>query len=166
MQVQHQNDIKGFTLLEIMLVLFLIVIIFSFAMPRFNEFYHDLSVEEHAKQIVMVIRYASNQAVIHHKLYRVRFETGRARYYMEEQREYGDTEHYTLSPVVDTKYLTLGEDISFHEIRVQGHRMATGTVRCYPDGRIDPVEMVLEKDAKLYRIVMHSTFDQSAFEVL
>lgn len=71
--------VSGFTLLEFSIMLFIMLLIFSFALPGFNlNFESDLSVE--TKKIAKLLKNLRHQAIIKGESYLVIFDTRQSEY--------------------------------------------------------------------------------------
>ena len=110
------NSVCAFTLIELILVLAIIAIISSIAIPAVANFEKHQRVSETADDIVALARWARTQAIGNGVSYRLNFSPGDAHYWLTVQNgaSYENIFQASQSGIVGTqttKFDTLGEQI-------------------------------------------------------
>jgi len=75
---------RGFTLLELIVVLFLIGLILALVAPRINTGLATITLKSSARRIVSRLAYARYQAIVKRVPYQVIFDQERESYYLQE----------------------------------------------------------------------------------
>jgi len=78
------RDRSGFTLIEILVVVALLGLIFTFALPRLNSHFR-LSLETATREIASTIKDAFNSTMVTRKVHRLAIDFGEKKYWVEKQ---------------------------------------------------------------------------------
>ena len=82
-------DIKGFTLIEIAVVILVLGLFVSFALPKFGDI-SDVNLKSTARNLSMTVRYLYSEAAFKKNIYKLVFDTKNNEYWVEilEGNEY------------------------------------------------------------------------------
>jgi len=115
---------KGFTFLEILMVVMILGIIVAMATPRFRESYIDLQLKSQAKSLAKFLTYAQERAIFDKRIYRFEVSPDKARYWL-------------------TREETGGEEGTFNFVQIQGRY---GRRFEFPEG----ISLGFEKESILF----------------
>ncbi len=133
----NKKTSRGFTLIEILLVVVLISVISAIAVPNFSQPYKNLQLKTATNDIAYLMRYAQSRAVSKNKKVRIEFSDGRQRYWLTEESQKGvgvatEEQFVKISSRLGREN-NLGKDI-----RVE---MQEENLIFYPDGTMDKREL-------------------------
>ncbi|MCB1194590.1 GspH/FimT family pseudopilin [bacterium] len=134
----------GFTLIELTMVVLVLSIIVSIAVPRFRKTYETIKFRNTAYNIVKLMSYARDRAIIERRPFRVEFSDEEdafwlAEYIVPEEGNKEDGEFEMVAGSVGRRQMIpLGITIDIDEPSRQNY------VTFYPDGQADPFVMYLE----------------------
>lgn len=120
----------GLTLIELLLVLFLLVLVASFAVPNFYRSYQGLIQQQAVEDLVYAMRYAQSQAVIQGQMIRLALADDQAGYWLEVKGADDKADGASFSPLPGTWG---------REKRIPAGLRATNLspIHFYPDGTIE-----------------------------
>lgn len=136
----HKNQARGFSLIEILLVVVLLSIITVFAVPNFSQTYQSFLLSKTTENLADMMRYAQSRAVMSNKTVQLKFNDDFSGYQL---LEFNSEEK---SFVAISNRLGRLFDIS-KEMIVSGE---SAEIAFYPDGTIDLVEVSLCLSEKCY----------------
>jgi general secretion pathway protein H len=158
------DGIKGFTLIELTIVLIIISFLFAVAGPRIAKGLSGLALTTSAKKIAAALRYARSQAVNKSQAYGVIIDREHSRIVIRgipkpvtqppddaAQEEFATEEDAPEAPqevVNEVKVVTVADGISFQEISIGGQEINGGKEELpqmifFPDGTSQGGEIVL-----------------------
>jgi general secretion pathway protein H len=111
---------RGFTLLELLLVLLIVGIVYAMAMPRIGGGVSGAELKSAARKVAAGLRQARITAIAQRQQTVLELDLEQRRF-----RISGDARDYTLPDKVDLKLFTAQQEIVTEK---------TGSVRFYPDG--------------------------------
>ena len=131
-EIVNRKFIQGFTMVELLVVLFLIGLMFSIAIPSFIHTVEALKFKATARQIVSTLKFARNTAVFKQRSQTVGFDIDNDLYYLEGQRVDGDEEFLSQG----MKTVKLPSDVSIESVEMVKDRIESGkgNILFYPDG--------------------------------
>ncbi len=148
---------RGFTLIEIMLVVLLLGIIAGLAVPNLGRTYYRILLNQTTQQMAYVMRYAQSRAIIKKDQHEMVIDTERNRYYLTQEK-ISDLSEYPSEPVFERISGRLGRNFEIPKtIQLQ---TADASIRFYPDGRIDKAVVSLCYQTQCLKI---STQQQSGY---
>lgn len=128
------RGVTGFTMVELLVVLFLIGLMLSIAVPSFIHTVETLKFKATARKIVSTLRYARNTAVFKQMSQAVGFDIDNNLYYLllEGQGTEGDEDPLSRS----IKTFKLPSDVSIKSMEMVKDRIESGkgNILFYPDG--------------------------------
>lgn len=132
MNRDNRQSIKGFTLVELLVVLFLIGLMLMIAVPSFMYTVEGLKFKATARQIVSTLKFARNTAVFKQKSQTVGFDIDNNLYWLEEQGLGGDKDHRLQG----IKTFKLPSDVSIKTLEFVEERIESGkgNIIFYPNG--------------------------------
>ncbi len=124
--------VTGFTMVEMLVVLFLIGLMLSIAVPSFIHTVETLKFKATARKIVSTLRYARNTAVFKQMSQAVGFDIDNNLYYLGGQKI--DEDEDPLSRNIKT--FKLPSDVSIKSMEMVKERIESGkgNILFYPDG--------------------------------
>lgn len=136
---------RGFTLLELSLVLFIMGLLVTVLLPRFGAM-GTARLESSARRLAALVRYLNGEAAFSGQVYRIRYDLSEQAYAVQVLvPSRGATEFVAdSSPMSQSVRLPAG--ITFADVRVaQAGRMSSGQVftHFYPQGYVDPTTVHL-----------------------
>lgn len=131
---------RGFTLVELLLVLSLMAVIMLFALPSFQNLLQG-TLQQEAGRLAGVIRLLRNEAVLTHTTYRLMLDLKGGRYFVQQQDAEGSY-HEIADPRVLAAH-TLPRDLRLVDLTLLGRTYRTDEteplpVLVDPSGYLDP----------------------------
>ncbi len=148
---------RGFTLLELVIVLVLTGLSIALVTPSFSRISAGLELRSAAKKIAAVLRYCRTEAVQKGSVLQVSFDPERREIRIQEaetSKENKEAEHQRPAP----KSYPLPAGIQIKEIKTGASQPADekGVVEFYPNGGSNGASIVLERENhKGLRITVH-----------
>lgn len=145
----------GFTIIELMLVLTLLVLVMTLAVPTFQSVLQD-SLDKEVARLGGVIRLARNEAILTRKSFRILFDLKASSYAVEEEDQFG-----RFLPRDDPKLFrpyTLPDSIELKNLFVYGSRFDLEYDKKVPivinvSGFVDPFSLQFLQDGQPWTIV-------------
>ena len=133
---------RAFTLLEAVVVLFLIGILIGLSVPRFSSVTQDLRLANSARNLAKLLTYAQQRAVVERVSYQAVFDVQGASYWLVrlEQGE-GEASVFRIEGRYG-KIVTLPPGIEF--------RFPAQPILFYPDGNSDPFSIELSAQGRRF----------------
>jgi len=166
--------IKGFTLIELTIVLIIMSFLFAVAGPRIAKGLSGLSLTTSAKKVAAALRYARSQAVNKSQAYSVIIDREHARIvirgipkpvtqppddaYQEEFAPEADRAEDLKEVVNEVKVVPVADGVSFQEVSIGGQEVNGGKEELpqmifFPDGTSQGGEIVLANNRERAFIV-------------
>jgi prepilin-type N-terminal cleavage/methylation domain-containing protein len=147
----------GFTLLELLLTLFIIGLLVTVLLPRFGDI-GGARLESSARRLAALVRYLNGEAAFSGHIYRIRYDLGEHSYAVQVLVPSHEASEFVADPSPMSQPVKLPSGISFADIRVpQAGRMNTGQVftHFYPHGYVDPTVVHLQDQrARMMTVVI------------
>lgn len=118
-QRKRQNNLEGFTLLEILLVVVIVAIVVTIATPQFRKTLTTVHLVNTTQDIAQFMRFLRVRAHTEKKVYQLKFDLAGARYFNQNE----------------TRNIPSGVNIA----------LTQNPISFYPDGSIDKVTIFLFK---------------------
>lgn len=108
---RHRPQLRGFTLLELMMVMVVLAAVALMVIPTMSGFSAGRELDNAAAEIVAVTRWARTQAISEGEVYRLNFDTNQKRYWLSQRlndsdlqvsHEFGRT--FTLPDSVEARW--------------------------------------------------------------
>lgn len=131
MNIRHHKS-RGFTLLELVLVLAVLAIIAGMAAPTLRGFVHGRNVPDAAAQLVSLTRWAHTQAIAEGRVYRLNVDPAAGKYW--ETTEDGTGVQKTGTSLGRTYQVAEGVRSETDMPTDKG----TQIIHFYPNGRTEP----------------------------
>ena len=131
------NSLNGFTLIEILLVIVLLVTIGGLAIPNLNQTFSRVQLNQTANDMAYLMRYAQSRAVIQRLICQFVLDTENKRYWITQAQDSSqeDSDLNGSKPSFTKISGRLGRALTIPlAIDVQAENP---TVQFYPDGRMD-----------------------------
>ena len=131
------NRYKGFTLIEIILVIILIAVVLAMALPNFIPGYGHFRLRQIAEDVVNSARWAQAMAMGQRCIYVLSFSDDRRSYGIMRVSGDEDGKRYTFEPVKGLAGRPHTVPVDIHLNTHQSY------IQFYPDGTIDPATIEL-----------------------
>lgn len=146
----------GFTIIELLIVLTLLAVVMSLAIPTFQGLLKD-SLEKEVSRLGGVIRLVRNEAILTRKSFRLMFDLKRSTYAVEEEDQFG-----RFIPRDDPKLFrphSLPSSIKLKDLYVYGSRFDREYEKQIPvminvSGFVDPFSLQFYMDEKPWTILL------------
>lgn len=146
---------RGFTLIELILVMTLLLILFSVTLPSFKSFFHGRDVDSEARRFVALTRYGQSRAISEGLPMMLWVNRVDGTYGLRAQN--GFALNNVLAPVRNTDSSIAGDTITFKVADKLRFEPAPGdlvrgpqvTIRFAPDGSVDessPRSFIIRQD--------------------
>lgn len=123
------NGKKGFTFIELMLVVITIGIILGLSIPLFRRTFTDLQLENLTQSMAQLMRYAQERAIVERFPYRINFDFDKGRYWVAVGSDAFDPNTFQRLGGRFGRVYVVPNGIS-----IDGE---DGALTFYPDGRAD-----------------------------
>ena len=147
---------RGFTLIEIILVVVLLLIIAALAIPNFSHTYTTVELQTSTQDLAYLMRYAQSRAISKNKNVQLEFNPEFTQYWLTQEKldqdDSADQEEFERFDGRLGKTYEIPRDILLED--------APQTIRFYPDGNIEKKHFYVCQPAFCYTI---STQDQKGF---
>lgn len=150
------SDTRGFTLLELSLVLLLLSVMLVVVVPRFRDRDRaDLLAQ--ARRLEITFRFLRNQAVLSGAAYRLHFDLDAQRYWVAlDEAGAMDLMQFVSEVGSLARGVQLGERVYLSDVvlPLEGLKVAQGAIFSvfYPDGSVDPVVIHLATAREAYTL--------------
>jgi len=128
---------KGFTLIEIILVMVLLGIVAGLSFPNLSQRFYQIQLHQQSDQLAAMMRYAQSRAIIDGKNCRIAFSPDQSGYWLEQER--ASSEEDVVSYQRLSGRLSKG-NVFTKEVSVEKE---TEEVMFNPDGQMDRIEITL-----------------------
>ena len=135
MDLKPATTEKGFSLLEIILVVLILSVIATLSLPQFSSMLSSLKFKQTVDDIAFLMRYAQSRAAVDGNVVRLEFSPDYKQYWLSKQSEdakFTDPQFEDLSGRFGG-VRNISPDVSL--------TIKTLYVQFYADGRIDPVDI-------------------------
>lgn len=159
-QRQNRARLKSFSLIELLLVVVILGVIAGLAIPNFSQAYTNLQLQETAKNIAYLMRYAQSQAIIRQKVFRLDFDEPNQKYRLRQRtaerkdNDPGDSFERISGP--NGRTFGMPDELILEIPRP--------FVEFYPNGDIDKVRIYLSNAREKYFTI--STQEQMGYVLL
>ena len=154
---QPLTPISGFTLIELSLVLFIIGLLVTVALPRFGGL-QRVRLETSARRLAALVRYIGGEAAFKSHLYRLHYDLDEQTYWVSVLAEAAGKAEFTDDTDPLMQLVELPATITFADVRVPGiGQVSRGQVytHFYPQGYTDPTVIHLrDTDARVMTITI------------
>ncbi len=149
------NDVRssaGFTLIELMVVVFLAAVLAAMAVPSFAQWRQSLEYREAARNIVSQLREARSRAIAANREHRVEFEPAAGRYGLRAGDRAQNTNWATVPPI--TNWSTLPNEVNMSSnvgsIQFNTNGTANGGTITVRDGALnDKYKVVIVRTGRI-----------------
>lgn len=136
----HTPSLKGFTLLELTVVLFIIGLLIAAVAPRFGDI-TGTRLNASARHLATMVRYLSGEAALRNRAYRLNYDLDKQVYWVTTLIPTQDSAEFKLDASPLARPVQLPPAITFADVQTPGvGRVSTGQVSTYfhPQGYTDP----------------------------
>jgi Tfp pilus assembly protein FimT len=131
----------GFTLVELLFVSLTIIALTGMAVPRLNRAFPNLALKDAGKNLVSLIEYTQNRAIMEKRCYRLNLDSEKKNYWLTVQKEPEEYKEVKTS-LGKIRYLPEGirvVSLKFNDARLAGQKY----LAFFPDGYIDEISLVI-----------------------
>ena len=131
---------KGFTLIEILLVIVLLMIVTAMAIPSFTQSFAQLQLRDATNDIAYLMRYAQSRAIYTHRPLQLRFDELFTHYWLEQAVSPDNEE---LEEEIPANYQPVSGRLGRVSRVPEGLTLNTAnpSITFAPDGRIDKTQI-------------------------
>ena len=162
MKVDPKNKtqgVRGFTLIEILLVVLLLSVITGLAVPNFSQSYSNFQLQKFTEDLAYTMRYAQSRAVSRNTPVRLEFNNDFSQYWLTQfASPSNETETPGAAPVYEKIAGRYGR--IFSTIRGIHIQSLSDHIDFFPDGRIAKQRVYVCREEKCFTI---STQEQRGF---
>lgn len=138
--------LRGFTLLELMLVLVIGSLMLTLAMPHFIAALPGVELRTYTQELAALLRFSRSQAIASNRVVAVRYDGTENRVFLADQ----------------PRHLTGPASVELHWPASQGSRfqsvagdLSGREIRFYPDGSADAVTIGVQGGGRFYAVTVH-----------
>jgi prepilin-type N-terminal cleavage/methylation domain-containing protein len=134
------SSLKGFTLLELTVVLFIIGLLAAVLVPRLGDL-GGARLDAHARRLAALVRYLHGEAAFRSQLYRLNYDLDQRTYWVTVLTPTRDSAEFLADSSPLARPVQLPPSITFADVRVPSVGLvSTGRVytHFYPQGYTDP----------------------------
>ncbi|MBI3303659.1 MAG: prepilin-type N-terminal cleavage/methylation domain-containing protein [Deltaproteobacteria bacterium] len=134
------SSLKGFTLLELSVVLFIIGLLVAVAFPRLGDL-GGARLDSSARRLAALARYLNGEAAFSSQLYRLNYDLDQRTYWVTVLTAHNGTAEFMADPSPLSRPVQLPPSITFADVQAPSiGRVSTGRVytHFYPHGYADP----------------------------
>lgn len=142
---RHLNDERGFTFIELIIVVVIIGIITAITTPMFRKTFAGIQLDNLARNIVSSARFCQERAIVERLRYRLNLDPEEGRYWILKEKDpsYGEGFERIEGRLGRVHYIPRGSSIRSEE----------DYITFYPDGRADQVSIYLsDKTGRIYTL--------------
>lgn len=150
-------DRRGFTLLEVSLVLLIFAIILTFAVPRLR----DPSSQElasHVRRLATTFRFLRSEAVLNGRVYLLNYDLDQQRYWITSEDAPGGVGGGADNELgIFARPVALPNTVAFSDIVFQGvGKLAQGQMftRFFPDGYVEPTVVHMDNGRQAFTLTV------------
>jgi len=137
----RRDNSRGFTLLELLLVMVIIVIMAAIAAPSLEKFSASRNIYNDASQIVSLAAYAQNQAIAEARTYRLNFDPQSEQVFLTYQDELPSP--FKPAPGEQGQPIQLPAGVTLRAQLLNAAQGQGSWITFNPDGRVDPAIITL-----------------------
>lgn len=145
---------RGFTLLEIALVLLILGVAMSFAMPRFRD-PSRLDLSSNVRRLATTFRLLRNEAIMNGHTYRLNYDLDQQRYWISIEEGGRNTADLLQNAGPLARPVRLPDTVAFSDVVLQSiGKLNQGQVftRFFPDGFVDPTIVHMDNGREAYTL--------------
>jgi type II secretion system protein H len=143
---------RGFTLIEIVVVMVIIAVMFAVALPSLRGMNEQNQLRSSAREMVSLMKYARSEAVFGERMTEVFLDTTKRQYWLDLRTPDPKTGEYTPGKKTTTHFETkreLGKGLYFDEANTISDNILKNNIIAidfYPDGSASPAIFTLSND--------------------
>jgi general secretion pathway protein H len=153
----HASRCKGFTLLELTVVLFIIGLLVAAVVPRFGDI-TGTRLNASARHLAAMVRYLSGEAALRNRPYRLNYDLDKQTYWVSFLVTHQDRAEFTPDASPLARPVQLPPTVAFADIQTPGvGRVRTGLIATHflPHGYADPTVIHLrDQRARMVTILI------------
>lgn len=133
----------AFTLLELLIVIFIISIVLGLSMPLFRKTFSDMKLTASAQDIVSILRYAQERAIVEDAVFRLNLDTSKGEYWLTKAKKEEGKSALIFSKIEGNygRRYSIADDLTMKT-------QATNVVDCYPDAEMTAALITLSNANK------------------
>jgi general secretion pathway protein H len=134
------SSLKGFTLLELTVVLFIIGLLIAAVVPRFDDI-TGARLNASARHLAAIVRYLAGEAALRNRSYGLNYDLDKQIYWVTVLVPTQDSAEFKLDASPLSRPVQLPQAITFADVQTPGvGRVSSGRVSTYfhPQGYADP----------------------------
>ena len=140
----------GFTLLELLVVMLIVMVLAGIAIPQYRRTFRNLQLQVFASDVATLLTYANRRAVARGEVLRVHFDVAGRRYWLVSAQDASPEAKFERVSGKFGRVSSVPGSISVSS--------GTPDVTFYPDGRADRFEILISEDGRPgYRVATDRT---------
>ena len=139
----RKKFLTGFTLFELLIVISIIMIVLGLSMPLFRKTFSDIKLSATVSDIVSLMRYAQERAIVQGVVFRLNFDTEKGEYWLTKAKQEDSKSMVTFENVPGKfgRHLSVSEDLTLVGLEAS-------SIDFYPDGEISQGKVTLNNTNK------------------
>ncbi|MEK7198668.1 MAG: prepilin-type N-terminal cleavage/methylation domain-containing protein, partial [Bacteroidota bacterium] len=134
----RKKFVTGFTLFELLIVISIIMIVLGLSKPLFRKTFSDIKLSATVSDIVSLMRYAQERAIVQGVVFRLNFDTEKGEYWLTKAKQEDSKSMVTFENVPGKfgRHLSVSEDLTIVGLEAS-------SIDFYPDGEISQGKVTL-----------------------
>ncbi|MFA7328798.1 MAG: prepilin-type N-terminal cleavage/methylation domain-containing protein [Candidatus Ratteibacteria bacterium] len=150
---QRSSNSCGFTLIELLLVSVIISVLIGISAPRLNRSVSSLALRNCSKDIVALIKYTQQTAIIEETNYRINLDPKKNKVWPTRRKSGAETETYEIIKTSLGKPYSLPQKVKITSLKFTDTNLTDQNyLTCYPNGYTDKATLTISDGKETFSI--------------